>query len=360
MTELARGSVTDRPWGMTLGALGLRGLTGQLVLASSDRKQYEIAFRGGAVVGATSPLATDAAVRIAMTGGLVSSSQVADIARHLAANPQRDEIEVLAQRARLGADQAMRLRRRMIAQRAARTFAVDHGNFVVDDNITLPLVTGAALDIRAVIFMGARGVLSVARLESELAMFGSWFRLLPEAVEDLAQYGFTREHDAALAMLQAGAGVPDLCATGDPHVVRAMLYALASCSAVESDAIAAATVRQPSRPIPRPAPEPAPPQPVPSQAGQPSRQHPRATTEQQPPPPSNLDGPTIRRPPVLDGPTVMRRPNAGAGPSRRRRRRRRARATTRSTHRPSATRDRRAVLASTPMPTPRRRSRSRS
>jgi hypothetical protein len=28
MTELARGRVSDRPWGMTLGTLGIRGLTG--------------------------------------------------------------------------------------------------------------------------------------------------------------------------------------------------------------------------------------------------------------------------------------------------------------------------------------------
>ena len=30
--ELARGAVTDRPWGRTLGALALRGLTGEVAV----------------------------------------------------------------------------------------------------------------------------------------------------------------------------------------------------------------------------------------------------------------------------------------------------------------------------------------
>ncbi len=68
MAELARGSVSDRPWGRTLGALGLRALTGQLTLVS-DGRRFQVAFVEGAVVGAASPLASDAAVRVALTAG---------------------------------------------------------------------------------------------------------------------------------------------------------------------------------------------------------------------------------------------------------------------------------------------------
>jgi len=249
VTELTRGSVVDRPWGMTLGALGLRGLTGQVQLHGVDGKRYQIAFHGGAVVAAASPLASDAAVRIAMTGGLVSSSQVSDIARYQAANPQRDDIDVVAERVRLGADQAMRLRRRANAQRAARTFSVDQGEFIVEDRITLPLIPGAELDVRAVIFMGARGVLSEGRLAAELGMFGHWFRLRPEAVVDLPQFGFG-EASAVLDVLEAGALLEDLERMGDPHVVRAMIYALASCNALESEgAQASSRPDRPTRPL---------------------------------------------------------------------------------------------------------------
>ena len=49
----------DRPWGRTLGALAMRGLTGQVNVVT-DGKVYRIGFHGGAVVGAHSPLASDA------------------------------------------------------------------------------------------------------------------------------------------------------------------------------------------------------------------------------------------------------------------------------------------------------------
>ena len=155
MGELARGTVLDRPWGQTLAALASRGLTGEVTVIS-DGKPYLVAFSEGIVVAASSPLGSDAAVRVALTGHLVSSTQVADIVRRQAAAPHREEIEVLAEAARLDPDQAMRLRRRMIAQRAARTFAVDRGDFVVDDMLTLAVVAGSALDVRTVVYLGAR------------------------------------------------------------------------------------------------------------------------------------------------------------------------------------------------------------
>src|SRR3954465_12954588 len=117
MTILARGSLADRPWGMTLGALGVRGLTGQVTL-SADGKAYRIAFSEGIIVSAQSPLASDAAVRLALTGNLISSTQVADITRRMAASPDREELELLGEIARLQPDQVSRLRRRLVAQRA--------------------------------------------------------------------------------------------------------------------------------------------------------------------------------------------------------------------------------------------------
>ena len=233
MAEIARGSVGDRPWGRTLGTLGLRYFTGHLALLS-DGKRYQIAFSEGAVVGAASPLASDAAVRVALTGGLISSTQVSEIARRQAASPGRDEIEVLSELLHLAPDQTMRLRRRTIAQRAARTFAIDRGEFVIDDEIALPVVDGSAIDVRSVIYLGARQNLSEARLAGDLALLGVWFRLLPSAIEDLPQFGFTEADRPVLERLQLGASLEELEADGiEPRIARAMVYALVSCNACE-------------------------------------------------------------------------------------------------------------------------------
>jgi hypothetical protein len=250
MGVLARGSVTDRPWGMTLGALGLRGLSGQLTLAN----QYRVAFEQGAVVGAYSPLANDAAVRLALTGNLITSSQVSDITRRIAAAPHRDEVEVLADVCRLQPDQAQRLRRRLVAQRAARTFAIDAGEFVVEDQITVGVVPGSELDVRAIVFLGAKNNLSEVRLAAELAQLGVWFKLKPEAIADLPQYGFSEDDKPVLNLLAQGANLGDIeiahAALG-ARAVRAVTYSLAVCGACDASATAGPSLpRSPTASVP--------------------------------------------------------------------------------------------------------------
>src|SRR4051812_36058922 len=127
--ELARGSVTDRPWGMTLGALGRRHCTGQLTLVEGTRT-YGIVFDHGAVVGASSPLASDSASRVALLNQLIAPAQLAEVTRRLAAAPDRDEAEIVGEVARLSVDQMVKLRRKVIEHRAARTFSVERGDFV--------------------------------------------------------------------------------------------------------------------------------------------------------------------------------------------------------------------------------------
>ena len=237
MAELTRGAIADRPWGRTLGALGTRGLSGELTV-TADGKPYRVAFAHGAVVGATSPLASDAAVRVALTGGLISSTQVNDITRRIATSPHRDEIDVVTEAAKLGPDQARQLRRRLVAQRAARTFSVERGEFVVDDHVTVPVLPGNELDIRAIIYMGAKSNLSEERLAIELNQFGAWFRLTPDGIADLAQFGFTEIEKPALHKLVEGINLEDL-ERQSPELgergVRAIVYALAAVGACEAE-----------------------------------------------------------------------------------------------------------------------------
>ncbi len=225
------GSVTDRPWGSTLAKLGIGGFTGLLTVVA-DGKEYSISFDVGRVVGAMSPLASDAAVRVALTNHLVSSSQVAEINRKIAAAKDRDEIEVLAELAQLSPPHVDRLRNKIVAQRAARTFSLDQATYSADERIAMP--AGSDLDVREVIYLGARMNLTEQRLTAALRNFGIVFVIKPEALPTLDQYGFTTDEDPVVHRLLSGASLPELEAAHrdvDPRMIQAILYALMSCDA---------------------------------------------------------------------------------------------------------------------------------
>ena len=254
---LVQGQVRDRPWGQTLGALGLRALTGQLTLHAED-KDYAIAFELGGVIGAWSPNASDSAPRVALTNHLCSSSAVAQIARRITAQPERDEVDVVAEMARLTPDQVVVLREKLVAQRAARTFAVDDGAFTIEDEITIPIIPGSALDIRSVVYLGARMNLAEAQLGQGLRHFGSYFMLKHDAAGVLDRFGFSDAERTVLVELRAGTSLHELEAAHrdiDPRMVQAVVYALFACGACEiSDAPAmprAATVQVPGGAKPR-------------------------------------------------------------------------------------------------------------
>jgi hypothetical protein len=123
MTVLAEGALTDRPWGRTLMSLAARGISAQVDVASGG-KTYSLVLEGGAVTGARSPLATDAAARLALTAGMITSTHVAEHARRARAEPGVDEVSLLAQIAGLSPDVTLRLRRRVIATQAIRPVRV--------------------------------------------------------------------------------------------------------------------------------------------------------------------------------------------------------------------------------------------
>jgi hypothetical protein len=225
------GSVSDRPWGVTLAELDSASFTGLLRVATDD-KEYTISFDLGRVVGATSPLASDAAVRIAMTLHLVSSSQVTEISRRINAARDRDEVEVLGELAQLAPEHVDKLRHRLVAQRAARTFAIERGTYSVDERIAMP--PGSELDVRAVIYLGARMHLSEQRLAEALRGFGTVFVIKPDALPSLDLYGFSDEERLVLRGLMDGTSVPELEAAHrdvDPRMIHAIVYALMASGA---------------------------------------------------------------------------------------------------------------------------------
>jgi hypothetical protein len=234
MELVTTGSIEERAWGATLFALALRGETGQLTIDVAD-KRYCIAFERGAIVGASSPLASDAAARIALTSHLVTSSQVAEIAKRMAAAPERDEVELIAETIELSVEQAEMLRRRVIAQRAARTFAFDTGTFTAGDRIRVPIVPGVSVDVRAVVYLGAHMHLSNERLAAELRKLGTHFTLTHGAADDIPAFGFTDLEKPVVKALRGGASLPELEAMHrevDPRTLHAVVYALATCGAV--------------------------------------------------------------------------------------------------------------------------------
>lgn len=227
--------VGDRPWGVVLGALASARCTGQLTLTAEDGKPYCVAFLGGAVIGASSPVVSDSAARVALTSHLVSSSQVPALARAVAADPSRDEVDVLAEQAKLAPAQVEQLRRRLLVQRAARTFSVERGAYVFEKQITVASAPGIEVDVAPVIWLGARMNLSLERLAEELRAMGARFVLRADEA-DLARLELTADDRRIVHALRIGASLPELEARHrelEPRATQATIYALVATGLCE-------------------------------------------------------------------------------------------------------------------------------
>ena len=193
--------MTDRPWGATLGTLWRRGFTGELWLTHGSERAG-VAFERGAIVGASATALT-----------------------------------------------------RDLRDAALRTFAIDRGEFVIDDRRTIPASPDLALATPAAIVLGARTRMPATRLATELAWFGVWFQLDPNVA--LAEFGFSDRERRIVEMLQGGCTHDDIAgahADLGPTAIRAVLYALACCGACQCSREA------PAAAVPAPAPS-APPEP---------------------------------------------------------------------------------------------------
>ena len=240
--ELARGSIADRPWGITLATFARRGSTGQLTLLA-DNKRYAIAFDRGNVIAARSPMSADSLARVALTNRLATSQHIIELQRSVAAAPTRDEVELLADIAKLAPAQAMRLRLDTMIRAASRTFAVEHGEYIFEDDSCL-VGRGCDVDIRAIVYHGVRMHLSDDRLAADLRQLGgSHYVLEDHASDELHRFGFCDGEWPLIATLRDGASLPELEQRHreiDPRTMHAAVYALVACGAARVLSVARA------------------------------------------------------------------------------------------------------------------------
>ncbi len=227
---LLKGSLTERPWAATLAAIGSSGLSGQLTL-HGEGKVYRLAFAKGRLVGAVSPAPSDSMQRIALASHVVPPANVAVATRIVG---RSDDIAKFADSAGLAGDDAVQFVRRVIVQRAARTFAEERGDYVVADRITIPVVE-IEVDVHAAIYRGKRANLSELRLTADLRKLGARFILHPEAAEHVARFDFDPEADLIIEALRDGTSAAELegrFRTLDPRLIYAVLGSLAACRVI--------------------------------------------------------------------------------------------------------------------------------
>jgi tetratricopeptide (TPR) repeat protein len=255
VSVVASGYVTDRPFARTVYWVAAKRFAGDLVL-SQDGQECRLTWQAGAVIGAQSPSPADSDGRIALTAGLVTSTQLGDVLRRHAATPGRSQLEVLAELARLSPDQVVSIQRRAFAQRAMRVFALDSASFVLDDVPTAARDPNLpSLSVRWLIHQGVRAYYTEERLASELAAVrGMRFRVSVASRPFLNEFGLGLPARRWLGSLS---GQPDdsgqsmnEIATACPELPRkevmAMVYALLATDALE--AVGAAPTR--TGPIP--------------------------------------------------------------------------------------------------------------
>lgn len=173
--ELQRGTVGDQPWGLTLGALAQRAATGELTILDGPLR-IVLAIDAGRLVAATSTM---------RAGSLL--------------------------------------------ERATRTFELARGAYTLSDETTIRRERNEAIDLRAVVFAGARKYLPDDRLTGEIRQLGSRFTLTTLGAEELPHYAL-EVPDTVIAALRDGATLADLEACHvDGRAVRAAVYALVCC-----------------------------------------------------------------------------------------------------------------------------------
>lgn len=226
-------AIGSTPWAATLAGIARRHKAAELVIEVPGGKQYRIAFEDGAIVGATSPLPNDSAVRIASVNHFISRAMAPELAKRIV--PGVDELDTIVELAQLTEEQSGNLWRLIVAQRAARTFVVEDASWGISPELTIRKVTGVAVDVGQVIYQGARLNLSEERLAAHLRKAGTYFVMRPDA--DLSRFNFDDEVQPVIDALTHGASLPELEAKHrdvDPRTLRALVATLVACEQCEA------------------------------------------------------------------------------------------------------------------------------
>jgi Flp pilus assembly protein TadD len=231
-----------------MASLAARSFCGEISI-DGEGKRYVVGFDGGAVVSAVSPLINDSAVRLAMNYGNLTAGQVQAVSKQLA-DQGGDDIELVIQLARMSEDNASRFRRRVVAQKAIRTFAVERGSFMITDEHIVPWNPASAIDVRAIIFLGARTHMAERRMLQDLASMGARFHCPPSAEAELPQFAFSDAEQPIVDLLTAGycdlGQIEEAGAGREMKSVWAVAYALAVTGVLETqDSKEVPTVRRP-------------------------------------------------------------------------------------------------------------------
>ena len=233
-----RGAISDRPWGATFARAAEFAERATLTITDDGGRRYEIGYERGAIVSASSPLPADSIARVALLSHLVTSSQVPALIAQLtkAIDSGVDEFAAFAQISQLPAAQLEALRHRLILQRAARTFAIEHGTFELDAS-ERATDHAVRISVGAAILVGARQHLTDQRLTDELRALAPVLRLASDPAR-VAAFELTADDQRVIAMLHAGTTLPAVEAAlrdVDPRAAHALIYALAAAGVLARD-----------------------------------------------------------------------------------------------------------------------------
>ena len=257
--EIARGNVRDRPFARFIYKLGAQRFTGDLLLQRGGQ-EYRTSWESGQVIAAISPSPADSIARVALNAGLVTTTLLGGYLEQARRQPDRDEMELFVEVARLRPNQALDLKRRLVAQRALRMFGVPNATFSLNNARSMRADAEVPpLDVRWLIHHGIRLHYSLERLEQEMGhVLRHRFQLAADALAGLPAFGFTALEQPALYALQRSAlstgELQTQCPGLDRLKILALVYALVACDCLEPAGSAATSpnnplTAQPAKPI---------------------------------------------------------------------------------------------------------------